>query len=195
MEIIEILAGVAVGMSESEMLQVTAEGRIDMWEKHYWQIIKGKTAKFISACCECGAALGGASKDVRRSLAEYGMQLGIAFQITDDVLDIAGNPNKTGKEIGNDLINGKYTLPVLYALPKIDSEVKETLLNACRNGLTRSEAKRIAALVVEAGGADMARSAAFECVQKAKSQLEVLEPSKYKDALDEIASSIVIRDV
>ena len=127
--ILNVLSSTAVKMSESEILQATCEGRLDAWEENYWRIISDKTAAFMGACCECGALLAGEDDAVRDALRRYGTQLGLAFQITDDLLDITGDPVETGKDVGSDLVHGKFTLPVLLALKNIDEQQRRDILS------------------------------------------------------------------
>lgn len=190
-EILMSLSSTAVRMTESEILQASGEGDLAVWEANYWRIILDKTAVFMGSCCECGAYLTGANPDVREALREYGIQMGLAFQITDDVLDIAGDRALTGKETGTDLMHGKFTLPVLLALRDDRDGILREML--AKGRLTRSEAQDAAAKVVENGAVETARLAARECVEKAREQLVALAPSEHTLALDALAESIVAR--
>jgi len=193
-EILKALSRTAVEMTESEMLQATSEGSIAAWEEHYWRIIRGKTASFMGTCCECGAILAGASAEVREALLEYGIELGLAFQITDDLLDVDGDPARTGKEIGADLTHGKFTLPVLLALGKLTGEARREFATAVsRESMTLAEARSVAAMLVECGAAEDARRTAAECVRTAREQLAVLPDSEYRESLESLASSITRR--
>lgn len=195
-EITRLLASVAVNMTESEMLQATSEGSVEMWKTNYWNIIHGKTAVFMSACCECGAVIASTNAEVRKQLAEYGTNLGIAFQITDDVLDIAGDPAQLGKDIGTDLLNGKFTLPVLLALENIDADHTQKILALAKKRLlTKEEALNIANLVIESGAVEMARKEALSSVQKACENLTCLPESEYVYALEALALSVISREV
>lgn len=193
-DIIRVLADAAVMMTESEMLQAASEGSISMWEANYWRIIRGKTAAFMGACCKCGAILAGADTSVLNALAEYGNQLGHAFQITDDVLDIAGDPGRIGKDIGTDLVHGKFTLPVLLALKSDDSERRAAILDTVRSGsVSSTDARRVANLVIECRAADTARDVALDYSRKAQLQLESVPVSEYRAALDAMAAWVVDR--
>ena len=174
------------------MLQAQSEGSIDAWQENYDQIINGKTASFMRACCECGAMLAGADSTTRKALADYGINLGKAFQITDDVLDIAGDPAQTGKDIGADLMSGKYTLPVLLALkkPAFQLNVPTQVLEGY---LTREEAAQIADKIIECGAIDDALNMARNCVQKACEGLKSIHLSKYTSALKSLAQFVIER--
>ncbi len=192
-DVLRVLSGTAVRMTESEILQASAEGDLALWEANYWRIIGDKTAHFMGACCECGGFIGGADMRTREALREYGFQMGLAFQITDDVLDIAGDPSVTGKATGADLTHGKYTLPVLLALR---SSPDAALLRSMMLGrrLTADEAESIAARVIACGAVDEAHRAGIECVKKAREQLARLEPSDYTRALDALAGFVISRE-
>lgn len=192
-EILRALSATAVAMTESEILQASGEGDLCVWEADYWRIIHGKTAEFMGVCCECGAFLTGADLRTRESLREYGVQLGLAFQITDDVLDIVGNRAHTGKETGTDLAHGKFTLPVLLALKDADEDGSLRGMLA-KGRLTRSEAEEVAARVIECGSVDTARLAAVDRADAAIKQLSVMPRSEYTDALTALAGSVISRE-
>lgn len=189
-EIITILSRVAVSMAESELLQATCENNVELWQREYWRIIRGKTASLMSACCESGAILSGSSGMVQFALRTYGEYFGLAFQITDDLLDITGDPARTGKQIGSDLVNGKFTLPVLLAL-KCDSFPRHAL---DRKNISAEEARQIATRVVECGAAAEARQVAQDLAGKACEALNELEESPYRTALEQLAVSVVARE-
>lgn len=190
--IMRVLSSMAIGMSESEMLQAESEGDIDAWQRNYWRIIRGKTASFLSACCECGAMVAGADKSTTDALTEYGLQIGTAFQITDDVLDIVGDPIETGKDIGSDLTHGKFTLPVLLAIQ--DSQIGKDLLSIVRQSeLTSDQAREVASMISACGAVEKARESARDRARKACEQLESIPTSAYTKALESLAEFIISR--
>lgn len=192
-DILRLLSATAVRMTESEILQAGGEGDLACWEANYWRIIRDKTAEFMGICCECGALLCGADADIRNALHEYGVQLGLAFQIVDDILDIAGDHVLTGKETGTDLMHGKYTLPMLLALKADESgSLRELLL---RGKLTCDEAQEAVRIAVERGAVGDARLAALDCSELAIKQLSVLPDSQHKDALKTLAGFVVTREL
>ncbi|MCE5323944.1 polyprenyl synthetase family protein [bacterium] len=192
-EILRTLSSMAVGMAESEMLQAQSEGSVQAWQRNYDKIIQGKTASFMRACCECGAILGGADNEQRKALTEYGMMLGHAFQITDDILDIVGDPVETGKDVGSDLVNGKFTLPVLIAWDKPEfGEVKPLLIE---RPLTPENAKVVARRIVECGAVDEAHASAQKCVSRACAGLSDMPESDYICALRSLAEFVIGRRV
>src|SRR6266699_4091780 len=111
--ILDILTRVTRKMTEGELLQLTTLGRTDITEQQYLDVIERKTAFLFSACCEVGAILGGASEPEKKALADYGMNLGMAFQLTDDLLDFTSSDEALGKSAGVDLLGGKVTLPLI----------------------------------------------------------------------------------
>lgn len=191
-EILRALSATAVRMTESEILQASGEGELGVWEANYWHIIRDKTAEFLGVCCECGAIITGADASTREALREYGVQLGLAFQITDDVLDIAGDRALTGKEIGTDLMHGKYTLPVLLALREDESGSLRAML--AQGKLTREQAQEVARRVVDSGAVGDARLAALDCTELAIKQLAGIPPSEYTQALSSLASYVITRE-
>src|ERR1700716_1045017 len=114
--ILDILDRVTRKMTEGELLQLTTLGRTEISEQQYLDIIQRKTAFLFSACCEVGAILGGASELEQKALADYGMSLGMAFQLTDDLLDFTSTESALGKSAGVDLLGGKVTLPLIYLI-------------------------------------------------------------------------------
>lgn len=192
-DVLRVLSATAVRMTESEMLQASAEGDLALWEANYWRIIRDKTAHFMGACCECGGYVGGADAKTRGLLREYGVQLGLAFQITDDVLDIAGDPSVTGKATCSDLTHGKYTLPILLALnTSADAGLLRSIL---QNGkLSLEQAELVASKVIECGAVENARGVAVECVDRAREQLCEVAASDYTRALDALAGFVIGRE-
>lgn len=193
-EVIRLLSSTAVRMTESELLQARAEGSVSMWQAHYLRIIRDKTANFMSACCESGAVAAGASVRERRALADYGENLGLAFQIMDDVLDIAGDPTRMGKEIGVDIRRGKFTLPVILALERLEGDERQRALDSLsRRSLTTEEALELARLVSGCGATDEARKTAQRYARQAAEILGILPESDYASALAALSRYVVLR--
>src|SRR6266480_1804849 len=114
--ILDILTAVTRQMTEGELLQLTLLGRTDITEEQYLDVLRRKTAFLFSACCEVGSLLGGATDRQRVALRDYGLHLGTAFQLIDDLLDFTGSDDRLGKPSGVDLLEGKLTLPLIYLL-------------------------------------------------------------------------------
>jgi geranylgeranyl pyrophosphate synthase len=188
-----VLSAAAIRMTESEMLQAESEGDADAWISNYWKIIGGKTAAFMSACCECGAIVADALPEHRQALSDFGSKFGMAFQITDDLLDILGDPSETGKDIGADLMHGKFTLPVLLAIDDPDKgpELRSWLQ---REILTPQEAGEVALAVIGCGAAAKAREMAVSYAKEARACLESIPSSPYTLGLASLAASTADRE-
>ena len=195
-EITRVLAAVMVKMTESELRQAASEGSFSLWQQNYHRIIRHKTAGFMGGCCECGAITSGADPAARAALTNYGIHFGLAFQITDDLLDITGDPAQTGKQVGTDISHGKFTLPVLLAVQRLDGGPKGThLMDLLRKGtLPAEEAAEVARLVVDCGAADLARRTASDYAENARQQLKHLPSSRFTNALAALASFVTYRD-
>src|SRR5262249_17707409 len=116
--ILDILTAVTRKMTEGELLQLTLLGRTDISEEQYFDVIARKTAYLFSACCEIGALLGNATDETQANLRDYGMNLGVAFQLIDDLLDFTGSEEILGKPAGADLLEGKVSLPLIFLLQR-----------------------------------------------------------------------------
>lgn len=191
LDVIRVFSKVTVGLSEGEVLQITAQGDSDTTEETYFEIIRKKTAGFIAGCCEIGAMLADADTETLASVADFGMNLGMTFQIADDLLDFLGDPKVTGKPRCSDLREGKMTLPLIAAYQSLPAGAprRERLGRrmADPSALTDDEAEEICALIGEQGGFDYARRTADRFVRKAQDCLALLPASPYRDALAELA--------
>ncbi|MGH6629674.1 MAG: polyprenyl synthetase family protein, partial [Burkholderiales bacterium] len=116
MRVMEVLADATNTIAEGEVLQLLNIHNVDVTEQHYLRVIRSKTAKLFEAAGQLGAILGGAPAQIESALAAYGTHLGTAFQLVDDILDYSGDLAQTGKNLGDDLAEGKMTLPLIYAM-------------------------------------------------------------------------------
>jgi octaprenyl-diphosphate synthase len=192
--ILDILTRVTRKMTEGELLQLTTLGKTDISEQQYLDIIQRKTAFLFSACCEVGAILGGASEAERKALADYGMNLGMAFQLTDDLLDFTSNPDTLGKGTGVDLLGGKVTLPLIYLIasePATRGLIQTVMTNASYTGAARSELHQA---VERAGAIERSRLRADEYATAARTALDVLPESEFRDSLSSIPTYVLDRD-
>ena len=133
LEILDILTTLTRKMTEGELIQLTTLGKVNLSETEYYDILKRKTAYLFSACCEIGAILGGASKEAQEALRDYGMNLGMAFQLADDSLDFTAEEEVLGKASGADLLEGKVTMPLLLLLQK-EPSVRDDLEQIMHDG-------------------------------------------------------------
>jgi octaprenyl-diphosphate synthase len=192
--VLRLVADLTIAMSEGEALQLIISGSVKSWEEYYWRIIRDKTARFLEVCCQCGASVAAGDENLRRALSEYGLNLGIAFQITDDILDITGDPAKTGKPVGSDIRDGKMTLPVLLTLQNSSEPDGKTLVKmAEQQHVSEKDVAAICEAAQRCGAIDMACEAAAGYVDKAHRCLEELPNSVARDALYELAESIIGR--
>ncbi len=193
--IMETLARATVSMTEAEVFQLQLKRSGMTSETDYVRIITQKTASFISACCRIGGLLGAVSGAPLEALTRYGIDIGVAFQISDDSLDFVADQDRLGKAIGADLREGKRTLPLIAMLERAarpDAERVRTLLR--RRALTPEEVEEIRRLVVEHDGVEYARVRAQAYAQAAKADLDALPRSEERETLELVADFVVDRD-
>jgi len=193
--VMETLARATVSMTEAEVFQLERKRSGVTTEADYLRIITQKTASFISACCRIGALLGGIPAAQVEALTRYGLDVGVAFQISDDSLDFIADQDRLGKAIGSDLREGKLTLPLIAMLdraPQWDAERVRGLLK--RRALAPAEIEDIRRLVLKHDGVEYARERACAYAQAAKADLETFPPSDEREILALIADFVVDRD-
>jgi octaprenyl-diphosphate synthase len=188
------IAAAAVRICEGELRQVGQKHRWQLNEKEYIDVITEKSAVLFSCCCYLGSQLAGAGESQVRSLADFGLNAGIAFQITDDLLDIIGDERKTGKTLGSDINKHKLTLALIHLLKTADGREKSTIINSF---LDRTDSQYDKNALVEMldryGSLEYARGRAREFIASAKGALAGLRQSDAKDALIETADFMVGR--
>ncbi len=192
--VLDILTAVTRKMTEGELLQLTLLGRTDISEEQYFDVLQRKTAYLFSACCEIGAILGGGTPEHQTALGEYGMKLGTAFQLVDDVLDFTATDEVLGKPAGLDLVEGKLTLPLIYLLetePKWRARVQTVMRDGNYRSLTREE---LLEAVESTGAMQRAKQRALEFADQARKALDRLPDSEYCDALRSIPTFIIERE-
>lgn len=173
-----------------ELLQVTLAGNLKLSEETYLDIVGGKTGALTECCTRLGARYAGATAEVVGRMAEYGRQLGIAFQIVDDVLDLSGDEAAAGKTLGTDVDQQKLTLPLIRALSELSDEDAGRL----RSALQRVSGDEVRELIAATGAVESARSEARQYVAAARRALTVLPASPHRAALDQVAEWAVKRD-
>jgi octaprenyl-diphosphate synthase len=194
LEILDILTRLTRKMTEGELIQLTTLGKVNLTETEYFDIIQRKTAYLFSACCEIGAILGGATKNEQNALRDYGMNLGIAFQLADDWLDFTADDEVLGKASGADLLEGKVTMPLLLLLQK-EPDVAADLEQIMHDGDYKNISRESLLMKLENYGLlDETRRRAFSYADKARKSLEVLSNSKYREALEEIPTYMIERN-
>jgi octaprenyl-diphosphate synthase len=182
-------------MCEGEVLQICFRGDPDVSEEAYCTIIDYKTAVLMSSCCRAGALLGQAKPAEVEALARFGRELGMAFQIQDDVLDFIGDEQMLGKPVGGDLREGKVTLPLIYALRRAGEADRRALDSAFARTapLRTADIAGVVALIERYDGFEAARDRAREFLAEAKAAVSALPPSCARDGLIHIADRIVDR--
>jgi octaprenyl-diphosphate synthase len=192
MRIMEVLADATNVIAEGEVLQLMNCHNADIDVPNYLQVIRYKTAKLFEAATRLGGILGGVAGDVEEGLASYGMHLGTAFQLIDDVLDYSGDEAETGKHLGDDLAEGKPTLPLIHVMRNGTPEQAACVRHAIESG-GRDSFPQVLAAVRASGALDVARQHAQSEAERAIAALVSLPPSIFKDSLLELAAFAVAR--
>lgn len=179
-------------MCEGEVNQANEQFSSSISLQHYFQRITKKTGKLLAACCQSGAILAGASSEEMSQMLEYGLNIGYAYQITDDILDISGDADSLGKPVGADLINGNITLPFLYLM---DNPIYGNWLNEIMKTrqVTRQGIQSIKEALVSSGCIDQAYATATQCICNAKDSLDKIPRGPYRATLVNLADSILLR--
>src|SRR5688572_29222967 len=194
LQILDILTAVTRKMTEGELLQLRLLGQTSVTEEQYFEVTTRKTAYLFSACCEIGAILGGAGPDVQRRMRDYGMSLGTAFQLVDDLLDFTESEESLGKPTGVDLLEGKLTLPLIYLLenqPAARADVETAMIDGSYENVSRDE---LLGVLERSGAIARARRRAYEYAESARAALETLPASEYCEALRAIPTYIIERN-
>ncbi|RUO78488.1 octaprenyl diphosphate synthase [Pseudidiomarina taiwanensis] len=193
MKVMKILADATNVISEGEVLQLMNCNDPDTTEASYFDVIYGKTAQLFEAATQLGAVLAEQPSEVETALANYGRYLGTAFQLVDDILDYTAASEVMGKQAGDDLAEGKPTLPLLYAMWHGDEVESAMIRQAIEQGDGRDKLQQILAAMERTGALEYTRNKALEAAQQAQQQLALLPDSLYKQALDALADIAVNR--
>lgn len=183
-------------MVDGEFVQLRNSEDYGLSVDKYFEAIQGKTAQLLSAACEVGAVYGGGDQQARESFIVYGSNLGAAFQIIDDLLDYLGDTGKTGKAVGNDLVEGKVTLPLIYALQNAADKDKNELLGLLENEERRRDSfERVVALVERNNGFSQSQEKATQLMSDAVAHIERLHcrDQNAKNILLGLAQYILVR--
>ena len=195
LDVIRLLCDVTLRMIEGEIYQLTKQGDVDISEEEHYEIIRRKTAFLFSGCAEIGGLLGKCTDEQRAALREYGLELGLAFQIVDDLLDYTADQVALGKPIGGDLREGKVTLPIIFLLGSGGAEADTIVRNTVRDrAIEPSDWHRLRHLLTETRAADLALERAQQHAAKAKAHLDVFPPSLERDALMALPDYVLARD-
>jgi octaprenyl-diphosphate synthase len=192
MRIMEILSAATNVIAEGEVMQLMNMHDASLNEDDYLRVIRSKTAKLFEASAQLGAVLAQASPEVEAACATYGQALGTAFQIIDDVLDYDGDAAEMGKNIGDDLREGKSTLPLIAAMQRGTKQQAAVVRGAIEQGSTESLAAVIQ-IVQETGALEVARTAAQAEAQRAIDALECMPSNAYTASLLQLAAQLLAR--
>ncbi|MCK0509134.1 octaprenyl diphosphate synthase [Aromatoleum anaerobium] len=193
MRVMQVLADATNVIAEGEVLQLLNCHNADVEIEDYLRVIRYKTAKLFEAATRLGAILGRADEEQERRMAAFGMHLGTAFQIIDDVLDYSSDEAATGKHLGDDLAEGKPTLPLIHAMKHGTAEQSARVRSAIESG-GRDDFEAVLAAIRETGALDEARRWARAEAQLAIDALDALPPSIFKDALLQLSDFAVVRN-
>jgi len=194
MEVLRVLSMTTTLMAEGEILQLLKNSDVETTEREYLSVVRNKTAVLISAACQVGGILASVSPEKEAALAEYGMNLGIAFQLMDDCLDYTSSDEDLGKAIGNDLKEGKVTLPLIHALEGA-SETERKMVREIIEGddVSDDQLLSVTELIKSREGIAYTVESARRYVADAAKELEIFEPNIERAALAAVAAYVVER--
>jgi octaprenyl-diphosphate synthase len=193
MRVMQILADATNVIAEGEVLQLLNMHDPDVTEERYLQVIRSKTAKLFEAAAQLGALIAGAPGSAIERAAEYGRSLGTAFQLIDDVLDYSGNAATIGKNVGDDLREGKPTLPLIY-LMQHGTPMQRELVRACIENGDEQHFDEILAAITSSGALDYTRREAEKAAQRAADAITALPDSQFRDSLLQLCAFAVGRN-
>lgn len=192
MRVMEVLAEATNVIAEGEVLQLMNMGDASLDEQAYLQVIRSKTAKLFEASTRLAAILSGAPRDLEEACATYGQALGTAFQVVDDVLDYAGDAAETGKNVGDDLREGKATLPLILAMKRGNAAQAAIVRTALETGDV-SQLPQVVQVVRETGALEATRAAAAREAERAISALDALPANTYSKGMLQLAAQLLER--
>jgi len=193
-EIIKVIAEITENMSQGEIQQLFRKGALDISEKEYMEVIQQKTAVLFQGACRVSAMIAGSSNREESALSGYGFNLGIAFQMADDLLDYTSNTSVIGKEVGADLKEGKLTLPVIYSLKAASPKDRVLMENIIKDqDVSVQDFKILISMLEKYEGLAYTKNLAIGYVNKAKEALSIFKPSTTREVLLMIADYAVAR--
>ena len=192
LKILDVMADATNIIAEGEVMQLMNIGNTDISESQYLQVIQYKTAKLFEAAAQVGAILAGADATQEQALKDYGMYVGTAFQIIDDVLDYSGSPEQIGKNVGDDLAEGKPTLPLIYLMRRGSAEAAADVRHALTHA-DRSYFDKIHAHVLASDALAYCTAQARQAAERAAACLEALPDNEVRRAMRDLAELSVAR--
>ena len=195
MRIMEIIANTTNRIAEGEVLQLIEKSNPRTSEENYMRVITNKTAILFQAAAQCGAILSKSDLEIEEALRSFGMQLGLAFQLIDDVLDYSGTADELGKNVGDDLSEGKSTLPLIYASKNGSTAQRNVILESLNaKKLTKGMLDNVIEIVQDCGGIDYTKTLAEGRAESATNYLlQNLPKSEYRDSLEKMVEFSINR--
>ncbi len=192
MDIMAIISDATNIIAEGEVMQLAHIGKVDMAEADYLEVVRRKTAMLFQAAAHTGAGLGSSDADLIDALRRYGLHFGMAYQLVDDWLDYAGDSLTMGKNAGDDLAEGKVTLPLIHTMAN-GCAADAALVRSAIEAHSAENFDRVADAVRHSGGLDYTKARAVEGANRAMMETLALPPSRYRDALEDLATFAVSR--
>ncbi len=180
-------------MSEGELLQIQKTRKLDIDEETYFKVISDKTASLLETCCHIGALSGTNNKEYHEAMRKFGLNMGMAFQIRDDILDYEGSTAMIGKPVGGDIKEKKITLPLIYSLDQVSDGQASAIRKIIKNGRKKENVKQVIEFVREHKGINYAIETARGYTDKAREALKVLPDSQSKLALEALVDFVIER--
>jgi octaprenyl-diphosphate synthase len=190
---LKIISDAVRRMSEAEILQTAKTRELNLDEETYLRIISDKTASLLSTCCQIGTASVTREPGILSSMKEFGENLGMVFQIRDDLLDYIGRKSITGKPAGLDVKEKKLTLPLIYAFTQAPRSLSRTILRTVKNGARQRELQKVVDFAQEFGGIEYTAKKAEHYSARARACLSALPPSESTDALSRFVDFVMER--
>ena len=192
-DFLEVITNTVKRMSEGELLQIQKTRKLDIDEETYFKVISDKTASLIETCCTIGAMSATSNEDYISAMKDFGKNLGISFQIRDDILDYEGKLSITGKRAGGDIKEKKITLPLIYSLNQVSSDKAAEIRKIIKNGKDKPEVEAVIDFVRENKGIDYSIGTAGTYSQNAKEALKIIPDSQSKLALEALVDFVIKR--
>ncbi len=193
MKVMDVLADTTNMIAEGEVLQLMNSHDAQISIDDYYQTIHRKTAILFKAACQLGAVISDSNSDTEQALASYGLNMGIAFQVIDDVLDYSGDVENTGKNLGDDLGDGKMTLPLIRTMQQTSTEKQKFLSGVIESGANQQDIEQIINIVNSTDAIEYTRQQAYTYTSKAKSALDAIPESIYKQSMLDLTDFFIAR--
>jgi len=195
LDVLRVMSRATTVIAEGEVLQLLYTGEVELTEEQYIEVVRAKTAVLLSAACQCGAILGEASPEQEQAMADFGMELGIAFQLMDDILDYTASEEAFGKSIGHDLEEGKMTLPLIHTLRGCTDDERTMVTSIIeKDQLSADDFQVVSNLVQMYGGIEYTVSRARRSIENCTKHLSCFPVGICKDALLDLAEYVVTRN-